>query len=67
VLNKGNQSVLEASVCERTGLTVLLGNEHLVEQVKMPWLVVGGCIDQIWDPSMFVEMWLVWGFQINFM
>jgi hypothetical protein len=43
------------------------GNERSVKRVKMSWLVKRGCVDQIWNLSLLADVWLVWGFQINFM
>jgi hypothetical protein len=43
------------------------GNERSVKRSKISWLVKRGCVDQMWDLSMLADVWLVWGFQVNFM
>jgi len=43
------------------------GNEPAVRQVKSSWWLKRGCTFQSWDFSMLSDIWLVWGFQINFM
>jgi hypothetical protein len=43
------------------------GNERSVKRSKISWLVKRGCVDQIWDLSTLADVWLVWGFQVNFM
>jgi len=43
------------------------GNERAVKQAKLSWLVKRGCIDQGWELSFVADIWLAWGFQVNFM
>ncbi len=44
------------------------GNERAVRQAKMSWMVKRGCTyHQPWDLEMQCDIWLAWGFQINFM
>jgi len=47
--------------------TTRSGNELSVRQVKTSWLIKRGCIFQNWDLDMLADVWLAWGFQINFM
>jgi hypothetical protein len=44
------------------------GNERSVKHVKHSWLIVRGCgTGQSFDLDFVADMWLAWGFQINFM
>jgi hypothetical protein len=44
------------------------GNERAVRQSKLSWMVKRGCTyHQAWDLDMQCDIWLAWGFQINFM
>jgi len=47
--------------------TTRSGNERSVRQVKTSWLIKRGCMFQNWDLEMLADIWLAWGFQINFM
>jgi len=48
--------------------TTRSGNERSVRQVKTTsWLIKRGCTFQNWDLEMLSDIWLAWGFQINFM
>jgi hypothetical protein len=44
------------------------GNERVVHQAKLSWIVKRGCTyQQPWHLDMQCDIWLAWGFQINFM
>ena len=43
------------------------GNEHAVKMAKLSWLIKRGCVDQLWDLNMLADVWLAWGFQVNYM
>jgi hypothetical protein len=44
------------------------GNERAVRQTKLSWMIKRGCsYHQPWDLDMQCDIWLAWGFQINFM
>jgi len=47
---------------------VCSGNEWSVRQVKQSWLIKRGLTYQPnWDLCILADMWLAWGFQVNFM
>lgn len=43
------------------------GNERAVKQTKYSWIVQKGINHAKYDPSMLDNIWLAWGFQVNFM
>jgi hypothetical protein len=44
------------------------GNERAVKQAKMSWMIKrGGSHCQSWDLALYSDLWLVWGFNVNFM
>jgi hypothetical protein len=58
---KRNQTLHTACVA-----VVRAGNERAASRAKVPWLLKRGTVDQLWDVGMFADVWLAWGFQINF-
>jgi hypothetical protein len=46
---------------------VRASNERAVKQMKNLWLITRGCTQQLYDPTMLDDIWLAWGFQVNFM
>jgi len=43
------------------------GNERSVKHLKHSWFIVRGTVGQQFDLSFVSDMWLAWGFQMNFM
>lgn len=43
------------------------GNERSVKHLKHSWFIVRGTVGQQFDLSFISDMWLAWGFQMNFM
>ena len=45
------------------------GNERSVKHIKHSWLVVRGCMaaGDNFDLNIIADIWLAWGFQVNFM
>jgi hypothetical protein len=43
------------------------GNERAVKRCKLSWFLKRGTRDQGWDHSVVADVWLAWGFQVNFM
>jgi len=43
------------------------GNERSVRQMKTSWMVKLGCWIQGWDFDVLADLWLAWGFRVNFM
>ena len=43
------------------------GNERAVKMAKMSWFLKRGGMVQGWPLDLLDDMWLAWGFQVNFM
>jgi hypothetical protein len=43
------------------------GNERAVKDGEKFVADQAECVDQLWDLNMLADVWLVWGFQVNFM
>ena len=43
------------------------GNERAVKKMKYSWILQRGINNPNFDLSVFDDIWLAWGFQINFM
>jgi hypothetical protein len=59
---KGDQTLFSACIA-----VVRSGNEWAVKNVKMSWMLKRGLKGQTWDLVQYSDLWLVWGFNVNFM
>jgi len=59
---KANEVIHSAEVA-----AIRSGNKRAVKLMKHSWFIQRGCRFQTWDLDFVSDMWLAWGFQVNFM